>query len=890
MSSKTLKKVLLLILSIAAMLTVFSVKAQAATNEEVKPVVYDAEYYINSANDLKEAYTKADGSVDQEGLYNHYLVYGIREGRQGSPVFDIKYYLNSNKDLLNEFKEGNYARAYQHFLEFGFAEGRSGSKLYNCAYYKAQNADVAKAYANQNNGLCYVHFAVFGQGEGRKASTEFDIKCYLGSNKDLKNTFKTDYKLGYRHYALFGHNEKRVVVHTWNNVNEKATCTKDGRTGRVCKTCGLQETTVVKATGHKAGEPEIKEKTCTVDGSETVKCTVCNEVLSTKTIPAGHNYVEATEKDFEDEEVQKTVGLHRATCTENGHSAKICTICKNVIDVKLEPALDHNFTGEAVEGTDENAGKHSFKCVNGDCEATGVMKDGKSEKNGLVDCSYGDWSTKEETITDYSADVFERTCKDCSHVDKDSFKDILNSEGVATLTVKNITVNSVLNIPTGKTLNVTGNFDTNGKVTVANGATLNVDGKLILSAAVDNNGTINVGTLSKKEKEGNSLILARINNTGTLTIDAIDDNAVSDDKVNQPYVDGVDGVGIYNTNGTVTFLANDGNEVFIGLNKKGVTNIEVQAAAGTALTTDKGVAKVDASDKKVLNLNGCSYSNTKAVDATTDGESGVVENAGTLKVINGSMTGTETKTTVASLKNTGSGSLTLENVSLNSNGYNVWNEGASLSITGGTFEAGYANIRDKSDKSTITITDVSSMKAKIWCLSMYGANKDNTVVVTNVTMESTDDSAIYLPGVDDVTISNSRVKGQCGIETLAGKLNVLKSEIESVGTSSDFKYPNGQVDGSIIPGYAIAIRSKAGYGSNSDAIHVTVQSSTLKTVDDRKPIHVYEHKDKGVVSVDIICDLADSVEFTREENSDTNGFSVKVGGQTIEATTATKAN
>ncbi len=341
MSSKTFRRMIAVLVIVTAIFIVLSVKTQAATNEEVKQVVYDADYYINSANDLKEAYTREDGSVDEESLYNHYLVYGIREGRQGSPVFDIKYYLNSNKDLLNEFKEGNYARAYQHFLEFGFAEGRSGSKLYNCAYYKAQNADVAKAYANQN-GLCYVHFAVFGQGEGRKASNEFDIKCYLGSNKDLKTTFNSDYKAGYKHYALFGQNEKRIVSHDWATVNEEASCVKAGKTGRRCKTCGTEEVTVTKVTGHKyvVNSEQSKPATCEEAGKEVSICSVCNDKKETVLPALNHDYsVDATADQM------NAVNLHRATCTEGGQKAKACSRCGKVdlSHVEKEDALGHNF-------------------------------------------------------------------------------------------------------------------------------------------------------------------------------------------------------------------------------------------------------------------------------------------------------------------------------------------------------------------------------------------------------------------------------------------------------------------------------------------------------------------------------------------------------------------
>ena len=68
------------------------------------------------------------------------------------------------------------------------------------------------------------------------------------------------------------------------------------------------------------------------DGSVTVICDDCDEVLSTETLPAtGHSTVVKNAKD--------------ATCTEPGYTGdKVCTVCKQTIEKGTEvKALGHNY-------------------------------------------------------------------------------------------------------------------------------------------------------------------------------------------------------------------------------------------------------------------------------------------------------------------------------------------------------------------------------------------------------------------------------------------------------------------------------------------------------------------------------------------------------------------
>ena len=72
--------------------------------------------------------------------------------------------------------------------------------------------------------------------------------------------------------------------------------------------------------------------TCTEDGSVTVICDDCDEVLSTETLPAtGHSTVVKNAKD--------------ATCTEPGYTGdKVCTVCGETVKTgEVIPAAGHSY-------------------------------------------------------------------------------------------------------------------------------------------------------------------------------------------------------------------------------------------------------------------------------------------------------------------------------------------------------------------------------------------------------------------------------------------------------------------------------------------------------------------------------------------------------------------
>ena len=82
-------------------------------------LVFDPVYYASKYSDLKKAF----GS-NSTALFNHFKVYGVKEGRQGSANFNVIAYKNRYTDLQKAFGN-NLPAYYEHYVKNGYKEGRS---------------------------------------------------------------------------------------------------------------------------------------------------------------------------------------------------------------------------------------------------------------------------------------------------------------------------------------------------------------------------------------------------------------------------------------------------------------------------------------------------------------------------------------------------------------------------------------------------------------------------------------------------------------------------------------------------------------------------------------------------------------------------------------------
>ena len=104
------------------------VQAQAAAGAYIKQseydsfrALFDAQYYYNKYGDLQQVI-----GYDEEKLFEHYMTYGIFEGRSGCAEFNLLYYMKNNEDVKAAFGN-NYTAYCKHYLEYGRAEQRTAA-------------------------------------------------------------------------------------------------------------------------------------------------------------------------------------------------------------------------------------------------------------------------------------------------------------------------------------------------------------------------------------------------------------------------------------------------------------------------------------------------------------------------------------------------------------------------------------------------------------------------------------------------------------------------------------------------------------------------------------------------------------------------------------------
>lgn len=82
--------------------------------------IFDPVFYCNTHVDIKKYV-----GTDKKKLFEHFVKYGMKEGRRPCDSFDVNAYKNRYADLRAAFKN-NLPDYYKHFLKYGIKEGRSG--------------------------------------------------------------------------------------------------------------------------------------------------------------------------------------------------------------------------------------------------------------------------------------------------------------------------------------------------------------------------------------------------------------------------------------------------------------------------------------------------------------------------------------------------------------------------------------------------------------------------------------------------------------------------------------------------------------------------------------------------------------------------------------------
>lgn len=93
-------------------------QAQASGRKDYS-AVFDADYYYSEYADLRSAIAN-----DSKALLQHFVSFGMQEGRRGNAEFDVYAYMENNPDLVQVFGTDDLASYYLHYISYGKKEGR----------------------------------------------------------------------------------------------------------------------------------------------------------------------------------------------------------------------------------------------------------------------------------------------------------------------------------------------------------------------------------------------------------------------------------------------------------------------------------------------------------------------------------------------------------------------------------------------------------------------------------------------------------------------------------------------------------------------------------------------------------------------------------------------
>ena len=176
--------------------------------------------------------------LDDQQCFKHWIDYGIMEGRDGSPVFNMSCYMENNSELFSDygFDFRSYAR---HFSQKGMAEGRTSIDSFSLKSYMNRYVDLRNAFGKDYRSY-YMHYNNFGWQEGRETTgyddqrvgtvtriwvvdftDVYDYDYYVSHYPDIKAAFGDDDIEALYHFAFLGLGEGRQAIDNFNIVGYK---------------------------------------------------------------------------------------------------------------------------------------------------------------------------------------------------------------------------------------------------------------------------------------------------------------------------------------------------------------------------------------------------------------------------------------------------------------------------------------------------------------------------------------------------------------------------------------------------------------------------------------------------------------------------------------------
>ncbi len=111
-------------------------------------------------------------------------------------IFDAKYYAEHNPDVVL-VKGDNPDKLLEHYLQYGLIEGRNASATFNAHSYRARYSDLDAAFGN-DWGRYVRHYVEYGMSEGRDATPGAKAASTSASTANGQNTLLGTYTTKYK--------------------------------------------------------------------------------------------------------------------------------------------------------------------------------------------------------------------------------------------------------------------------------------------------------------------------------------------------------------------------------------------------------------------------------------------------------------------------------------------------------------------------------------------------------------------------------------------------------------------------------------------------------------------------------------------------------------------
>lgn len=318
--------------------------------------MFDAEYYAKCNPDVVAVLGN-----NYNALLNHFLNYGIYEGRQPNVDFNVDAYSSAYADLQSAFDkiENDYQVVlsyYTHYVNHGKYEGREITTIAeaNAAGITVTKVGTDTPVANRN-----VAPAAVSTPAPAQPSTPMEV-----SNPE-QSPSQTPSPVLETPTEPETPSEPEVPsphIHDYDAgvVTTPATKTEEGVMTYTCRSCNETKTEPIEkltthdceSEGHEFECIETVAATCAEDGCKQLKCKYCEET-DTETITKTNTHTYPENYEVKEE----------STCTQNGVGVYKCTVCGNEENTISLPLKDHNYEWVVTkEATETEDGRKDHKC------------------------------------------------------------------------------------------------------------------------------------------------------------------------------------------------------------------------------------------------------------------------------------------------------------------------------------------------------------------------------------------------------------------------------------------------------------------------------------------------------------------------------------------------